>query len=111
MAPTARRANGRSGRSGPRAAPKADGAGATSPARGERPARRPIGRPAGDRSGPAISIPLGCTLAEAERRIVLAHLRYHATRAQCARALGIGLRTLYTKLAAWGRDLDGASSA
>jgi DNA-binding NtrC family response regulator len=54
-------------------------------------------------AGPAgsIAIPIGCTLEEAERRIVLAALRHHGTRARTARALGIGLRTLYTKLAAW----------
>jgi DNA-binding NtrC family response regulator len=57
-----------------------------------------------------VTIPEGCTLAEAERRIVLAALRRHGTRARAARALGIGLRTLYTKLAAWDRE-DGAESA
>jgi DNA-binding NtrC family response regulator len=48
-----------------------------------------------------VFIPLGCTLAEAERRIVLANLRHYGTRARAARALGLGLRTLYTKLASW----------
>ncbi len=52
--------------------------------------------------GAVIEIPVGCTLDEAERRIVLAALRHHGTRARAAQALGIGLRTLYTKLAAWG---------
>jgi DNA-binding NtrC family response regulator len=65
----------------------------------------------GIRRAGAISIPLGCTLEEAERRVVLATLRHHGTRARTARALGIGLRTLYTKLAAWGRDGEGAESA
>jgi DNA-binding NtrC family response regulator len=59
----------------------------------------------------AISVPIGCTLEEAERRFVLANLRHHGTRARTARALGIGLRTLYTKLAAWGGAGDGAESA
>jgi DNA-binding NtrC family response regulator len=59
---------------------------------------------------PAVSIPVGCTLAEAERRIVLAALRRHGTRARTARALGIGLRTLYTKLAAWGVAEDAESA-
>jgi DNA-binding NtrC family response regulator len=58
----------------------------------------------------AVSIPVGCTLEEAERRFVLATLRHHRTRARAARALGIGLRTLYTKLAAWGRG-ESAESA
>ncbi len=53
-----------------------------------------------------IEIPIGCTLEEAERRVVLAALRHHRTRARAARALGIGLRTLYTKLAAWGPGAD-----
>jgi DNA-binding NtrC family response regulator len=66
-------------------------------------------RPAAD--APVIEIPLSCTLDEAERRIVLAHLRQHGTRARTARALGIGLRTLYTRLAAWGgRDEDAESA-
>jgi len=77
-------------------------------------------RPRGGRTGaapapraaePAVTVPLGCTLAEAERRIVLAALRHHRTRARAARALGIGLRTLYTKLAAWGADGEDAESA
>jgi DNA-binding NtrC family response regulator len=57
----------------------------------------------------SVAIPLGCTLEEAERRFVLANLSHHGTRARTARALGIGLRTLYTKLAAWGGD--GAETA
>jgi DNA-binding NtrC family response regulator len=60
---------------------------------------------------PSIAIPLGCTLAEAERRIVLASLRHHRTRSRAARALGIGLRTLYTKLAAWGTRAEDAERA
>jgi DNA-binding NtrC family response regulator len=60
---------------------------------------------------PSVSIPLGCTLAQAERRIVLASLRHHRTRARTARALGIGLRTLYTKLAAWGTEPEDADPA
>ena len=42
---------------------------------------------------------------------MLAHLRHDSTRARTARALGIGLRTLYTKLAAWNREGVGAESA
>jgi DNA-binding NtrC family response regulator len=60
----------------------------------------------GERAGPSrtVSIPVSCTLEEAERRFVLANLRHHGTRARTARALGIGLRTLYTKLASWGGE-------
>jgi DNA-binding NtrC family response regulator len=74
-----------------------------------RPARAGGPAPAPAAPGPSVAIPLGCTLAEAERRIILAHLRHHRTRTRAAQALGIGVRTLYTKLAAW-RD-DGAETA
>jgi DNA-binding NtrC family response regulator len=72
--------------------------------------RRAGGRPAPASAG-AVTIPTGCTLAEAERHIVLAALRHHRTRARTARALGIGLRTLYTKLAEWGPDPEDAETA
>jgi DNA-binding NtrC family response regulator len=62
-------------------------------------------------AGGSVTLPAGCTLAEAEKRIVLAALRQHPTRAGAARALGIGLRTLYTKLAAWGADAEDAETA
>jgi len=64
-----------------------------------------MARPAGE-----IGIPPDCTLAEAERIVIRAALRRHGTRARAAWALGIGLRTLYTKLAQWGPD-EGAESA
>jgi DNA-binding NtrC family response regulator len=51
--------------------------------------------------GGEIRIPLTCELAEAERRIILAHVERCASRADAARTLGIGLRTLYTKLRAY----------
>jgi DNA-binding NtrC family response regulator len=57
-----------------------------------------------------VEIPADCTLAEAERRVIRAALRRHGTRARAARALGIGLRTLYSKLAAWGPDDDAESA-
>jgi DNA-binding NtrC family response regulator len=38
------------------------------------------------------------TLAEVERDFILATLRHYATKQATARVLGIGLRTLYTKL-------------
>jgi DNA-binding NtrC family response regulator len=86
----------RPGASGPRAsAPRRGG-------EGVRAGRRASARAEPHRPAHVVEIPVGCTLAEAERRIVLAALRHHRTRARAARALGIGLRTLYTKLAAWG---------
>ena len=57
-----------------------------------------------------VPIPAEATLAESERLVIRAALRRHGTRARAARALGIGLRTLYTKLAAWGRDEDAESA-
>ncbi len=79
-------------------------------AAGRAPAAAPQ-RPASERSSSVVSIPIDCTLAEAERRVVLAALRHHRTRARTARALGIGLRTLYTKLAAWGGGPEDAETA
>ncbi len=40
----------------------------------------------------------GMTLADAERELIVATVRRHPTRSEAARALGIGLRTLFTKL-------------
>src|SRR4030095_10387958 len=47
-------------------------------------------------------IPLPSPLAEVERRVILAQLRRCATKREAARSLGIGLRTLYTKLRGYG---------
>ncbi len=91
-----------SSRSGPN-----DGGGGRAPALPTSPPR--AATPPAPRD--VVAIPLGCTLEEAERRIVLASLRHHRTRARTARSLGIGLRTLYTKLAAWGREAEDAETA
>ena len=83
------------------------------PAPSSRPVLTPAPAPLRASGLPApagVEIPADCTLAEAERRIVLAALRRHGTRARAARALGIGLRTLYTKLAAWGAAEDAESA-
>jgi DNA-binding NtrC family response regulator len=45
-----------------------------------------------------ISIALGTPLAEVERQIILATLRQSGSRSTAAKMLGIGLRTLYTRL-------------
>ena len=58
----------------------------------------PPRRAADDGDDDAIRVPIGATLAEIERRVILAQLERSASRADAARALGIGLRTLYTKL-------------
>ena len=62
---------------------------------------QPVRRSRSDDDGGEIRIPLTCELAEAERRIILAHVERCASRADAARTLGIGLRTLYTKLRAY----------
>ena len=58
-------------------------------------------RPAGTLGAPAfesIAIPAKATLAEAERILIAEHLGRAKTKTEAARTLGIGLRTLYTKL-------------
>jgi transcriptional regulator with PAS, ATPase and Fis domain len=57
-----------------------------------------------------VNVPADSTLEEAEKIIVRAALRRHVTRERAARALGIGLRTLYTKLRAWEPDGDAESA-
>ncbi len=49
-----------------------------------------------------IQIRVGTTLAEAERRIIQRTLESHDTVKETARVLGIGLRTLHTKLKQYG---------
>ncbi|HVV48039.1 MAG TPA: sigma-54 dependent transcriptional regulator [Polyangia bacterium] len=46
----------------------------------------------------AISLPAKATLAEAERILITEHLARARTKNEAARTLGIGLRTLYTKI-------------
>jgi DNA-binding NtrC family response regulator len=62
--------------------------------RPERPAARPE-RPA---AAGAITLAVGTTLAQAERELIVATLARCRTRREAARVLGLGLRTLYTKL-------------
>jgi DNA-binding NtrC family response regulator len=50
-----------------------------------------------------LEVSLASTLAEVERRLIEEHLRRAPTKAEAARALGIGLRTLYTRLRAYQR--------
>jgi len=45
-----------------------------------------------------VSIPVGTTLAHAERELIIATLNQVKTKRDAARSLGVGLRTLYTKL-------------
>ncbi|HZU96232.1 MAG TPA: sigma-54 dependent transcriptional regulator, partial [Planctomycetota bacterium] len=48
--------------------------------------------------GATSALPVNLTLAEAERRLILDAVRRSPTKVEAARSLGIGLRTLYTKL-------------
>jgi DNA-binding NtrC family response regulator len=49
----------------------------------------------------AITLTVGATLAEAERELILATLRRYPNKREAAQVLGLGLRTLYTKLAGY----------
>jgi len=50
-------------------------------------------------SAEALRLPLGISLAEAERRLIEATLAHHGQhREQAAAALGISLKTLYNRL-------------
>ena len=89
--------------------PRPPAAARARPVRAGAPRPAPAAAPAAP-SG-VVEIPLDCTLAEAERQVILAALRHHGTRARAARALGIGLRTLYTRLASWGAVAEDAESA
>jgi DNA-binding NtrC family response regulator len=57
-----------------------------------------------DAQGDALRLPIGTSLERAERELILATLARYTTRAEAARALGIGLRTLYTKLRSYGAE-------
>jgi DNA-binding NtrC family response regulator len=57
------------------------------------------GGPAASPGGGWVTLGVGTTLAAAERELILATLRRHPGKREAAQVLGIGLRTLYTKLA------------
>jgi DNA-binding NtrC family response regulator len=56
----------------------------------------------------SVTIPIGSSIAHAERELIAATLRHYATKREAARALGLGLRTLYTKLKVYRLSDDGA---
>jgi DNA-binding NtrC family response regulator len=68
------------------------------------PAREPAGSaqrtppPAGTQILEMVPIPIKATLADAERILITEHLDRAKTKTEAARSLGIGLRTLYTKI-------------
>ena len=55
-------------------------------------------QPSGGQSLDVITIPAKSTLADAERILIEEHLERAKTKAEAAISLGIGLRTLYTKI-------------
>jgi DNA-binding NtrC family response regulator len=61
------------------------------------PSRRSALHPAPS-GGETISVPARATLADAERILIAEHLGRAKTKTEAARTLGIGLRTLYTKI-------------
>lgn len=70
--------------------------------------------PAGEAAGGQVSVPVGETLAEADRRLILATLeRCNGVKKQAAAVLGISPKTLYNRLeeyAAAGYPLPGENS-
>jgi DNA-binding NtrC family response regulator len=65
---------------------------------GESPASTQRSVPVPGAQAQTIPIPIGATLADAERILISEHLDRAKTKTEAARSLGIGLRTLYTKI-------------
>jgi DNA-binding NtrC family response regulator len=55
-----------------------------------------------------IAVPAAATLDQAERLLIAEHLRRSRTKVEASRALGIGLRTLYSKIRTMNLDRAGA---
>ena len=54
-----------------------------------------------------IAVPARATLSDVERTIIVEHLKRAKTRAEAAQSLGIGVRTLYSKITRYGlTDID-----
>jgi len=61
--------------------------------------------------GPSIRVPIGSTIAEAERKLIMATLEEHeGDKKESAEVLGISLKTLYNRLNAY-KEEDGGSAA
>lgn len=58
-----------------------------------------------------LTFPVGVALAQVERELILATLRRYKTKKEAARILGLGLRTLYTKLDQYSINEEPADSA
>ena len=81
--------------------------GAAHPPRRAEADRRPAPAPRAPTAG-ALMVPTGATLADVERLLIGEHLRRARTKAEAARRLGIGLRTLYTKIRTLHLDAEAA---
>jgi DNA-binding NtrC family response regulator len=78
------------------------------------PGDAPAGAAGGGVAGSApasISIPLGTSMAEAERQLILGTLRHYGNhKERTAAALGVSLKTLYNRLKEYAADkVDGES--
>ena len=68
-------------------------------------AKGPRAMSADTKTGHSVQLPLGTTLAQAERQIIEATLAYwNGNKSRSAQALGCSLKTLYNKLALYQRD-------
>ena len=60
-------------------------------------------RPAGSTQGTVLHVPVGSTIEETERRLILATLaELNGDKRRAAETLGMGLKTLYTRLSVYG---------
>ena len=63
----------------------------------------PLNRGLGEAGGETVvAVPVGTSIAEAEKRLILATLARHGgNKRQAARVLGVSVRTIYNRLRAW----------
>jgi DNA-binding NtrC family response regulator len=84
---------------------------ARQPARHDGTGRNPPPGPSRSPDGGELTVPAGATLSEVERLLIGEHLRRARSKAEAARRLGIGLRTLYTKIRTLQIDTGAAPAA
>jgi DNA-binding NtrC family response regulator len=63
------------------------------------------------RQSGSVEIPLNATLAQAEQALIASRMRQLRSKAEVAKSLGIGLRTLYSKLREASSSQPSADSA
>jgi two-component system response regulator AtoC len=77
----------------------------TAPTRASSAAAAPVAPPAAPAGGPAITIPIGTSMADAERQLILATLEhFNQQKERTAAALGVSLKTLYNRLKEYAAD-------